>query len=64
MMDKGYTHSGRAMRFIAAARAAPDLAFKISHYCSALETLFTTDPIEVGHKLLRARRVVSRCMRL
>jgi Apea-like HEPN len=51
MMEKGYTRSGRAMQFISAARRAPDLAFKIAHYCSALETLFTTDSAELAHKL-------------
>ena len=35
MLEKGYTRSGRAMRFVKAARGAPDMAFKISHYCSA-----------------------------
>lgn len=51
MMHKGFSRTGRAMQFIAAARLAPDLAFKIAHYCSALETLFTTDISELAHKL-------------
>ena len=51
MMEKGYTRSGRAMQFVTAARHAPDLAFKVAHYCSALETLFTTESTEVAHKL-------------
>ena len=51
MMEKGYRRSGRAMRFVKAARGAPDMAFKISHYCSALETLFTTETTELSHKL-------------
>ena len=51
MMEKGYARSGRAMRFVEAARHAPDLSFKIAHYCSALETLFTTESTEVAHKL-------------
>jgi hypothetical protein len=51
MMEKGYTRSGRAMQFIVAARRAQDLAFKIANYCSALETLFTTDSAELAHKL-------------
>jgi hypothetical protein len=51
MMEKGYTRSGRAMQFVVAARRAPDLAFKIANYCSALETLFTTDSAELAHKL-------------
>ena len=51
MMEKSYARSGRAMRFVSAARGAPDLAFKIANYCSALETLFTTESSEVAHKL-------------
>ena len=51
MMERGYARSGRAMRFIRAARTADDLAFRITHYCSALETLFTTDAAELSHKL-------------
>ena len=51
MMEKGYTRSGRAMRFVAAARRTQDIAFKIANYCSALETLFTTESTELAHKL-------------
>jgi hypothetical protein len=51
MMEKGYTRTGRAMQFVVAARRAQDLAFKIANYCSALETLFTTDSTELAHKL-------------
>jgi len=51
MMQKGFSRTGRAMQFITAARHARDLAFKIAHYCSALETLFTTDINELAHKL-------------
>jgi hypothetical protein len=51
MMEKGYSRSGRALRFVAAARQALDLAFKIANYCSALETLFTTESTELAHKL-------------
>jgi hypothetical protein len=36
---------------VSAARKAPDLAFKIANYCSALETLFTTESTELAHKL-------------
>ena len=52
MMEKGYSRSGRALRFVAAARGALNLAFKIANYCSALETLFTTESTELAHKLL------------
>lgn len=51
MMQKGFSRTGRAVQFITAARHARDLAFKIAHYCSALETLFTTDINELAHKL-------------
>ena len=51
MMEKGYARSGRAMQFIVAARQSQNLAFKIANYCSALETLFTTDSTELAHKL-------------
>jgi Apea-like HEPN len=51
MMEKGYARSGRAMQFVVAARRAQDIAFKIANYCSALETLFTTESTELAHKL-------------
>ena len=51
MLEKGYKRSGRAMQFVVAARRAQDLAFKIANYCSAFETLFTTDATELAHKL-------------
>ncbi len=51
MMEKGYKRTGRAMQFVVAARRAQDLAFKIANYCSAFETLFTTDATELAHKL-------------
>jgi hypothetical protein len=51
MMEKGYARTGRAMQFVVAARRAQDIAFKIAHYCGALETLFTTESTELAHKL-------------
>jgi len=51
MMEKGYTRSGIALRFVATARQALDLTFKITNYSSALETLFTTESTELAHKL-------------
>jgi len=51
MMGKGYSRLGRALQFINAARSAPNAAFKLAHYCSALETLFTTESTELAHKL-------------
>jgi hypothetical protein len=51
MMAKEYSRLGRALEFVSSARTAPNLAFKIANYCSALETLFTTDETELAHKL-------------
>lgn len=51
MMQKDYARSGRAMEFVNTARTARNIAIKIANYCSALETLFTTDSIELSHKL-------------
>jgi hypothetical protein len=51
MMERGYTRTGRALEFIGAARESSNLAVKIANYCSALETLFTTDAAELAHKL-------------
>jgi hypothetical protein len=51
MMEKGYARSGRAMQFVVAARLAQDIAFKIANYCSAFETLFTTESTELADKL-------------
>jgi hypothetical protein len=51
MMEKGYARSGRAMQFVHSARKTADVAFKIANYCSALETLFTTESTELAHKL-------------
>jgi hypothetical protein len=51
MMAKEYSRLGRALHFVSSARTAPNIAFKIANYCSALETLFTTDETELAHKL-------------
>jgi hypothetical protein len=51
MMEKGFSRTGRALQFVTAARNSPNLAFRITHYCSAFETLFTTDSAELAHKL-------------
>ena len=51
MMTKGFKRTGRAIKFVSSARTSPNLAFKIAHYCSALETLFATDTSELSHKL-------------
>ena len=51
MMERGYARTGRALEFVTAARESPNLAVKLANYCSALETLFTTDAAELAHKL-------------
>jgi hypothetical protein len=51
MMVKGYSRLGRGLQFINAARSASNIAFKLAHCCSALETLFTTESTELAHKL-------------
>jgi len=49
--NKQYSRIGRARHFITAARREPHPAIKISHYCSAFESLFSTDNTELSHKL-------------
>ncbi len=49
--NKQYSRIGRARRFISAARKESHTAIKISHYCSAFESLFSTDNAELSHKL-------------
>ena len=51
MMEKGFSRVGRALMFIKHGREARNLAYKITNYCSALETIFTTDSAELSHKL-------------
>ena len=50
-ISKQYSRIGRAYAFIDAARKELHPALKISHYCSALESLFSTDTTELAHKL-------------
>lgn len=50
-INKQYSRIGRARRFISAARKEPHPAIKISHYCSAYESLFSSDNAELSHKL-------------
>ena len=50
-MEKGYCRSGRALQFIDSARNSSNLGFKIAHYISAFEALFSTSPAELSHKL-------------
>lgn len=51
MLNKNFSRIGRTLLFIKQAREARNLAYKISNYCSALETLFSTDSSELSHKL-------------
>ena len=41
----------RALYFIGAARGSRDLGVKMMHYCTALETLFSTSQAELAHQL-------------
>lgn len=50
-MEKGYCRSRRALEFVDSARLAPNIGFKIAHYISAFEALFSTNPSELSHKL-------------
>lgn len=51
MLQKNFSRIGRSMEFVKAARSATNLAYKLSHYCSAFESLLTTDSSELSHKL-------------
>lgn len=51
MLEKNFSRIGRALQFVKQAREARNLAYKISNYCAAFETLFTTDNMEISHKL-------------
>jgi hypothetical protein len=42
---------GRALYYLQAARAAPEISLKIAHYVTCLEALFCSDATEVSHKL-------------
>lgn len=50
-IDSKYSRYGRAYSFIKSARRELNPAMKIAHYCSALESLFSTDSSELSHKL-------------
>jgi hypothetical protein len=49
--DKKFSRIGRALRFIDSARKETHPAIKIAHYCSAFESIFSTDNAELSHKL-------------
>lgn len=46
-----FSRIGRSMRFIKAATRERHPAVKLAHYCSAYESLFSTDSTELTHKL-------------
>jgi len=46
-----FSRIGRSMRFIGAAIRERHPAVKLAHYCSAYESLFSTDNSELTHKL-------------
>jgi len=50
-INKEFSRIGRSLRFISAARKETHPAIKITHYCSAFESLFSTDNSELSHKL-------------
>lgn len=50
-MEKGYCRSGRALQFIDNARVSTNTGFKVAHYISAFESLFSTNFAELSHKL-------------
>lgn len=51
MLEKGFSRLSRALIFIKQAREARNLAYKISNYCSALESILSTDDAEISHKI-------------
>ncbi|MDR6373037.1 hypothetical protein J2795_004225 [Chryseobacterium bernardetii] len=51
ILEKNFSRINRALIFVKQAREARNLAYKISNYCSAMETLFSTDNAELSHKL-------------
>jgi len=51
MLEKHFSRIGRCLAFVKAARKSINLAYKILNYCSAFETLLTTDITELSHKL-------------
>lgn len=50
-IEKKYSRLARALRFITASRREKHPAIKVAHYCSAFESLFSTDNAELSHKL-------------
>lgn len=51
MMEKNFSRIARSLIFVKQAREARNMAYKISNYCSALETIFSTDTNELTYRL-------------
>lgn len=49
--DKSYSRFARFYHFLDTSRRTPYEAVKIAHCCSALESLFSTDTVELSHRL-------------
>ncbi|NWD89254.1 HEPN domain-containing protein [Pseudomonas sp. K5002] len=49
--DKSYSRYARFYHFLDTSRRTPYEAIKIAHCCSALESLFSTDTVELSHRL-------------
>lgn len=49
--DKTYSRFARFYHFLDTSRRTPYEAIKIAHCCSALESLFSTDTVELSHRL-------------
>lgn len=50
-VGKAVSRLQRAWYFMQAARAHEDLGVKVANYCTCFESLFSTDPSELSHKL-------------
>lgn len=49
--DKSYSRFARFYHFLDTSRRTPYAAIKIAHCCTALESLFSTDTVELSHRL-------------
>lgn len=49
--DKGYSKFARFYNFVDTSRRTAYPSIKIAHCCSALESLFSTDTVELSHRL-------------
>lgn len=56
-LQKGNSRLARVFHFIEAARSEGNPGFKVAHYCTCFETLFSTSSTELSHKL--SERIAS-----